>query len=181
MKDEIWIARYEQLNERSRWYTSQLWYVPFAYIALVGIGIEKVSALTGKTRGFGFAVLSLLSFGTFVHVLSVKYFERRAVRAMQKLETLSGETASGGGSKWFLSFSTYLTIIPLVAAYAFAWKATGVEIIASPYNWVVRSIALAVIAVLTVMVIVHNRKRTQQVLADIRTVSPQAGVKPEAA
>ena len=33
--------QYDQLNQRSRWYSSQMWYVPFAFVGIIALGIDK--------------------------------------------------------------------------------------------------------------------------------------------
>ncbi len=47
MRIQKWTAYYEQLNVRSRWYSSQLWHVPFAYLAVAGFGPGGPSACGG--------------------------------------------------------------------------------------------------------------------------------------
>ena len=43
--DEHWEAKWDQLNQRSRWYSTSLWGVPFAYLALVTWALEKLPVL----------------------------------------------------------------------------------------------------------------------------------------
>ena len=86
MNDDLRSTRYVQLNERSRWYTSQLWYVPFAYLGLVGLGLKEILALDPLPKLFALTVLGMLSLAIFVQVCSGKYFERRAVQTMKDME-----------------------------------------------------------------------------------------------
>lgn len=117
MESERWKTKYEQLNQRSRWYSSQLWYVAFAYMALVGVGAEKLINLPDLQRGIGFIVLSIFSLAVFVHVTEIKHYERRAVVAMRKLE--EGDNLSKGGSPWTLSFYSYYAFLLIILTFVF--------------------------------------------------------------
>lgn len=69
-----------ELNNRSRWYSSQLWQVPFAYIGIAGIVLAS-----SNSEGIGWVLLGLCVFGIFV-VLHLKYIARAAEYAVRKLE-----------------------------------------------------------------------------------------------
>jgi hypothetical protein len=73
MNDDHWKAMYEQLNLRSRWYTTQLWAIPFAYVGLAGLGLDKIPKWTYPWNSLGFGFLALLSFGVFVHISSLLF------------------------------------------------------------------------------------------------------------
>lgn len=170
MNSDIWIARYEQLNERSRWYTSQLWYIPFAFVALVGLAVDKVLALPTPLQGLALALLALLSFATFVQMAAIKRYERRAVRAMQRLEKERSETvASGGAGPIVLSYTFYLRMIPLVASYVFIWLATGSEFIVASVHKPTRWLGLAVFTGVVIAVMYNDYQRNKELVKDIRS------------
>lgn len=122
MNDDMRCALYDQLNQRSRWYSSQLWYVPFAYLGIVGFAVEKVPSLPEVLRSPSYFMLALFSLAVFVHVGALKYYERRAVRSMQNRED---PVESGGGSPWYMSFTSYMKFMLATGTLAFAW--TGVS------------------------------------------------------
>jgi len=110
--------QYEQLNQRTRWYTSQVWYVPFAFIGILVVGIERINTLSGSLRSFAFLMLSFFSLSVFVHISSLKFYERKSILAMQQLED---PVISQGGSPWYLSFTTYMKLILAFCAVGFMW------------------------------------------------------------
>lgn len=117
MTDDQWNTLYEQLNRRARLYSSQLWYVPFAYIGLVGIGLEKILAWPQPLKSFGLIFMGIFSIAAFVHVSSIKYLERRAVKKMRQLE--GDNPVSIGGSHWYLSFAWYIRLLLFILSYCF--------------------------------------------------------------
>jgi hypothetical protein len=117
MTNDQWKSLYEQLNQRSRLYSSQLWYVPFAYIALVGIGMEKILAWPQPSKSFGLIFMGIFSIAVFVHVSSIKFLERRAVKKMRELE--GDSPVSIGGGYWYLSFAWYIRLLLFILSYFF--------------------------------------------------------------
>ena len=165
MSDDKWNTQYDQLNQRSRWYSSQLWYVPFAYVGIVGVGIEKVNSLTDPLDNLAYLMLSVFSVGVYVHVVSLKFYERRAVRAMQ---TMENPVVSGGGSPWYMSFYTYMKAMLLVGSYSFLWFA------GKDYLTVCLKVAaLGALTLLFVLLWWQDRRRTVPVLKDIRRCGRQ--------
>ena len=87
---EVLLAQLQVLNERSRWYSSQLWQVPFLYFAaagaLVGQFLEKQPT---------FLPLSLLVAGVLgvvigIHMGKLQDGEERAVKALLEVEVSLG-------------------------------------------------------------------------------------------
>ena len=101
--------KWEQLNRRSRWYSAQIWYVPFAYVGIVGFAFDKILELEAPLNSFAFIFIGILSLAVVIHIISLRYYELRAVSNMRKLE--QGDKISSGGSQWFLSFSLYIKFI----------------------------------------------------------------------
>lgn len=158
--------QYEQLNERSRWYSSQLWYVPFAFIGILALGIDKLTALQEPLRSFAFIFLSLFSLAVYIHVTSLKFYERRCVLAMQRLEQ---PVVSGAGAPWYLSFNAYIKFILIVGAFGLLWMGSV------SWHWIWRTVAMAVPIVIIPLVLWSDRIRTKPVLNNIRTNMQNAG------
>jgi Flp pilus assembly protein TadB len=152
--------QYEQLNERSRCYSSQLWYVPFAFVGILALGIDKLTALQEPLRSPAFIFLSLFSLAVYIHVTSLKFYERRCVLAMQQLEQ---PVVSGAGEPWYLSFNTYIKFILIVGALGLLWIGSV------NWHWILRTVLMAALIVIITSVLWADRNRTQPVLNNIRT------------
>ena len=155
----------EELNRRSRWYSSQLWYVPFAYLGIVGLGVEKVSCLDHPLKNIAHAMLALFSLAVFVHICSLKYYERRVVKRMQDLED---PVVSGGGSPWYMSFTFYLKVMLAGGSYGFAWFIWNETEFGNSVKWVLIAASYIVLSLPFVAVIVGDFKRNSPVVAEIR-------------
>ena len=72
-----------ELNSRTRTYTSQLWQVPFAYLATVGVVLTNLKK-DDLTIGFfaAFALGALISW----HVLAIERGRSRAVADLRRTE-----------------------------------------------------------------------------------------------
>jgi len=156
--------QYDQLNQRSRWYSAQLWYVPFAFVGIIALGIDKASAVPEPMKTFVFLILSFFSLAAFVHVKALKYYERRSVRAMQQLES---PVVSGGGSPWYMSFVLYIKIMLAIAVLGFFWGGT------SSWPLWVRIIFAFCFALVLVAVWFSDQKRNDALLRDIRAATDQ--------
>ncbi|MBA7676827.1 hypothetical protein ES703_85072 [subsurface metagenome] len=151
--------QYDQLNQRSRWYTKQIWHVPFAFIAIISLGIGKIDDIPERLKTVALLILSLFSLAAFVNVTALKYYERRAVRGMQQLED---PVVSGGGSVWYMSFVLYIKIMLVIAAIGFLWVATE-----NLVCWL-RFVLLICYASVVVKMWIFDWKRSKLFLKDIR-------------
>lgn len=76
----------QELNERARWYSSQIWQIPFAFLGIaaliIGAAIDKSNTVLGLASlmvfGLGIAVLT--------HMHGLADAEKRAVLNIQKIE-----------------------------------------------------------------------------------------------
>jgi hypothetical protein len=166
MSEDNWGNKYDQLNQRSRWYSSQLWYVPFAYIGLVGLGLEKIDKLQPPLDSLAYLTLALFSVGVFVHIKSLKYYERRAVESLRELE--SGTTKSSGGSQWYLGFHFYMQVMLCLASYIFVELSAAKSPFSNTVKCWLQIIGLAFLPVLIVWIVCEDLKRTKPVLDKIR-------------
>lgn len=154
-----------ELNQRSRWYSSQLWYVPFAYIGIVGLGVEKVHNLPYPLSNLAYLMLAFFSLAVFVHVSSIKFYERRAVLSMQKLED---PVVSGGGASWYMSFASYMKLMLVVGSYAFAWSALTNSGLPNVAECALRIAGITALSVALAVVWFRDRDRNNKVVAEIR-------------
>jgi len=165
MQDNNWSTKWEQLNIRSRWYSSQLWYIPFAYIGIVGLSFEKISELKFPINTVIYFLFGIFSLAVFVHVSSIKYYERKAVHNMQDLEE---NKISGGASPWFISFAFYIRCMLLLASYFFFQYSCWLI----PINICLKYILLALIFVILTgtytIIIKSDLKRNKGVTDKIR-------------
>ncbi|MFH1091602.1 MAG: hypothetical protein V1742_08530 [Pseudomonadota bacterium] len=157
--------QWEQLNQRTRWYTSQLWYVPFAFIGILALGIEKINSLSEPIRSFVFLMLSFYALSIYVHVSSLKFYERQNVLAMQKLEN---HVISRGGSPWYLSFTTYLKLFLAfcTVAFIYMWSINFPKIL---------RVALIVISIVPIVLLwLQDKKRNKPIIGEIRANQEQS-------
>lgn len=164
MANNHWETQYEQLNQRSRSYAAQLWYVPFAYIGLVGLGLEKILNWCQPLKSFGLILMGIFSIAVFVHVSSIKYLERRAVKSMRELE--ENGPISTGGSRWYLSFAWYIRLILILLTYSFI--AYGISLLTiAPFSpfFLIPMIALTI---LYGILIYKNHSKNKPLVNEIR-------------
>lgn len=159
MANDKWNVQYEQLNQRSRWYSSQLWYVPFAYVGLVGLGIEKIQRLPDPLDNLAYLMLSIFSVAVYIHVVSLKFYERRAVLGMQNMED---PVVSGGSGRWYMSFVTYIKLMLVVGSYSFVWFA------AKDLDLYIKGAGISIITIVFVTVWWTDKQRTRPIHTKIR-------------
>ena len=77
-----------ELNTRSRWYSTQLWHVPFAFFGVTGVVVAQVAARAIHLLPAVF--FSAAIFGAFVlwHMVGMIQGEKRAVYNLQETERL---------------------------------------------------------------------------------------------
>jgi hypothetical protein len=77
----------KELNNRSRWYSGQLWHVPFAYFGLVVLIANQNFRSTGRYDAF-IALASSAVLGMFVlwHMRAIRDGEHRAIENLRRVE-----------------------------------------------------------------------------------------------
>lgn len=166
MEDEKWKTQYEQLNQRARWYSAQLWVVPFTYLGLIGVGFEKINALKDTyLRSTGLLLTAFLSLTVFVHVSAVKYYERKAIKAMRDLEN---PKLSSGGSPWYLSYVFFIKAI--LCALTFAFTVGGIWPMTDDRDGRLGLLILSavVLAILYLLIIINDHSRNKTLLQQIK-------------
>jgi hypothetical protein len=85
-ENDSFIAQLHELNERARWYSSQLWQVPFAFLGIVGITLGAFLGKGNTMTGLSFLVLGGFGIAVILHMRGLADGERRAVLNLQKIE-----------------------------------------------------------------------------------------------
>jgi hypothetical protein len=159
-------TKWEQLNLRSRWYSGQLWYVPFAFVGVVGLIFDNILKLAYPLNSFGFIFIGLLSLAVVVHIMSLRHYELKAVSNMRKLE--QGDKISSGGSQWFLSFSLYIKfIVCLTSLFLIGYGLYLIKMIAV-WLQILLWFSLFLVFVFYIFLFWKDYSRNKPVLKDIR-------------
>ena len=80
-------AQLAELNFRSRWYSSQLWQIPFAYLGITCVVLAGLANKNPKTLAFGLIAAGLFGICVSIHMYGMRNGEHRAVRNLQEIET----------------------------------------------------------------------------------------------
>lgn len=81
LKDQL-----KELNNRSRWYSGQLWHIPFAYFGVVAITISNVIAKQPSHIGAVLVACGMVGLFVFWHMWLIKDGEKRAVENLRQVE-----------------------------------------------------------------------------------------------
>ncbi len=82
-------TQWDQLNQRSRWYTQQTWQGPFAFITVASIAaynLVKTDGVPVGVQALGFFLLTILGIGVAVFLRYVGQGIDSAVRHMMRIE-----------------------------------------------------------------------------------------------
>lgn len=82
----------EILNERSRWYSSELWQIPFAYLGITGVLIAAIISQESAWNylALAFAISALIGVAVLVHMINVRKLEQKAVLKLKNVEKQLG-------------------------------------------------------------------------------------------
>jgi len=180
---DIDAERLRQLNERSRFYTRHIWQVPFAYVAVIAWTIEKVPLIKNPYYSSLLMIgLGIFSLSVLVFVVHMKYYERRAVKALQEFEQEKGiNRKAGGASPWYMSFAWYIRLMLLIAVVAFFLL--GFLCLPLPDSWwklVAILLVACLLAVLLGAILIYDRKRSSELISGIREqMSSQQSAAPD--
>jgi hypothetical protein len=75
-----------ELNSRSRWYSSQLWQVPFAYLGLTGVIVANLVDESPSILSLGLIVSAIFGVLVYIHILGMRDGEKRAVIGLKNIE-----------------------------------------------------------------------------------------------
>jgi hypothetical protein len=106
-----------ELNNRSRWYSAELWQIPFAYLGLTGLIIVQIADKTPRHLGIAFITAALFGVFVIIHMFKIRKHETRAVEHLIETEAalhLPPTVKSSSGLKVF-----QIAILLAVIAFAF--------------------------------------------------------------
>ena len=75
-----------ELNNRSRWYSSELWHIPFAYLGVSGVVIIQLAEKTPSYLAIGFAASPAFGIFALLHGFRIRASEQRAITDLQETE-----------------------------------------------------------------------------------------------
>jgi len=107
-----------ELNNRSRWYSKELWQIPFAYLGLTGLIIVQIAEKNLKHLKLAF--ISAATFGVFViiHMFKIRKNETRAVKHLQETEVELNLPPTAKSSSGLMIFQ--IAVILVIIVYAFS-------------------------------------------------------------
>jgi len=124
--EKAFLAQHTQLNERARWYSTRLWQVPFAYLAIAGVTAGTLlDKLDHRGTGTIFLILFLFGLATIMHMIGMAIGEYRTVTKLRSVEKKlqldqSKYTFLQSFFNWFFLFTTVLAL-----TIATLWMAGG--------------------------------------------------------
>jgi len=79
-------AQLHELNERARWYSSQIWQVPFAFLGIAALVIGMVIEKNDPAKALAYLVVSGLGIAVLIHVQGLADGEKHAVENIRTIE-----------------------------------------------------------------------------------------------
>lgn len=75
-----------ELNNRLRWYTAQLWHIPFAYFGILVVALTQIKTNEPSYLSYIFLFIGFFGCFAFWHMCGLIYGVKRAVRELQVIE-----------------------------------------------------------------------------------------------
>lgn len=82
--------QFRELNTRSRWYSSQLWQIPFAYLGVTGIVLGRLAGESRCQLSLGLLCSGIFGILVSVHIFGLMNGEKRAVTGLEEVESKLG-------------------------------------------------------------------------------------------
>ena len=82
-------AQWGELNQRSRWYTTQTWQGPFAFVTVASIAaynLVRGDGIPSPTQAIGFVLLTILGIATVQFLIYVGQGVDSSIRQMMRIE-----------------------------------------------------------------------------------------------
>lgn len=79
-------AQLAELNQRSHWYSAQLWQLPFAYLGITGVALASLDSATPKKYAITCFAAGVLGLLVFIHMVAVRRLEKRAIAKLSEVE-----------------------------------------------------------------------------------------------
>jgi len=77
-----------ELNNRARWYSSQLWQLPFAFLGITGLSLATFIDKKPLFLALALFVCSIFGLCICIHIMGILDGEKRAVNDLQDIEYL---------------------------------------------------------------------------------------------
>ena len=77
-----------ELNNRARWYSSQLWQLPFAFLGITGVSIATFIDKESLFLALALFACSIFGLCICIHMRGILDGEKRAVKDLQDIENL---------------------------------------------------------------------------------------------
>jgi len=87
-EDETLRVQLVELNNRSRWYSSQLWQLPFAFLGVTGLSIATFIDKKPLFLALALFICSIFGLCICIHLRGILDGEKRAVQDLQDIENL---------------------------------------------------------------------------------------------
>ena len=84
--ESVLCTQLNELNARSRWYSSQGWHVPYAYIGVSSILVGTIADKMPTLLPWASLFASIFGILTLMHMCKIRKGTKRAVNCLQKVE-----------------------------------------------------------------------------------------------
>jgi hypothetical protein len=115
-----------EMNNRGRWYSSELWQVPFAFLGVTGLIITQVADKGIVFLGVAFGASALFGVFVLIHMFRIRTSEIRAIKHLQDTEEalhLPPTAKTRGGVKIFQVAMIVATAAYTLTAVGLLWSA----------------------------------------------------------
>ena len=85
-RQETLRAQLTELNQRSHWYSAQLWQLPFAYLGITGVALASLDSATPRKYAITCFAAGVLGLLVFIHMVAVRRLEKRAIGKLSDVE-----------------------------------------------------------------------------------------------
>ena len=106
--------QYAELNNRSRWYGSQLWQLPLAYALFSAVAASSVAGKREAWLPISFLVIGVIGLLLFLHMRGIYTSQKRAVQHMQKVEDALYLEATVKMQNYTVPLMIIMCVLPLL-------------------------------------------------------------------
>ena len=85
-RQETLRAQLAELNQRSHWYSAQLWQLPFAYLGITGVALASLDSATPRKYAITCFAAGVLGLLVLIHMVAVRRLEKRAIAKLCDVE-----------------------------------------------------------------------------------------------
>jgi hypothetical protein len=85
-RQETLRAQLAELNQRSHWYSAQLWQLPFAYLGITGVALASLDSAIPRKYAITCFAAGVLGLLVLIHMFAVRRLEKRAIAKLSDVE-----------------------------------------------------------------------------------------------